>query len=81
MRESADKNLLYSYRYNRVLAWESTFTKPGKLSWCGKSTGSVTENYLRRRQRHSELRSNDIVLIQEHKQFEIVVSGIPSPGA
>ena len=53
----------------------------GNYHGAGKSTGSVTENYLRRRQRHSELRSNDIVLIQEHKQFEIVVSGIPSPGA
>ena len=34
----------------------------------GISTGSVTGNYLERRQQHSELRSNDIALIQEHNQ-------------
>ena len=34
----------------------------------GISTGSVAGNYLERRQKHSELRSNDIVLIQEHTQ-------------
>ena len=47
----------------------------------GISTGSVTGNYLERRQQHSELRSNDIILIQEHNQCGIVVSGIASLGA
>ena len=41
------------------------------------STGSVTGNYLERRQQQTQLRSNDIVLIQEHNQCGIV--GIRRP--
>ena len=36
--------------------------------WLRGSTGSVTGNYLDRRQQQTELRSNDIVLIQECSQ-------------
>lgn len=34
----------------------------------GIRTGSVTGSYLQRRQQHSELKSDDIVLIQELNQ-------------
>ena len=51
------------------LAWESTSVKTWENSLAaGISTGSVTGNYLERPQQHSELRSNDVVLIQEHEQ-------------
>ena len=36
-----------------------------QILWLRGSTGSVTGNYLERRQQQSEVRSNDIVLIQE----------------
>ena len=51
------------------LAWESTSVKTWETLWLRGSTGSVTGNYLeRRQQRTAEPRSNDIVLIQEHNQ-------------
>ena len=48
------------------LAWESTSVKTWETLWLRGSTGSVTGNYLQRRQQQTELRPNDIVLIQEH---------------
>ena len=62
---------------NRFLAWESTFTE---LSFCWESTRYVTGSYLQRRQQHSELRSNYIVLMEEHNKCGIVVSAVPPPG-
>ena len=53
---------------NRFLAWESASVKTWEILWLRGSTGSVTGNYLERRQQQTELRSNDIVLIQEHNQ-------------
>lgn len=47
--------------------WEKTSVKSWENSVAAViSTGSVIGNYLERRQQHSELMSNDIVLIQEH---------------
>ena len=50
---------------NRFLAWESTSVKTWETLWLRGRTESVTGNYLQRRQQQTELRSNDIVLIQE----------------
>ena len=51
-----------------LIAWESASVKTWEILWLRGSTGSVTGNYLERRQQQTELRSNDIVLIQEHNQ-------------
>ena len=53
---------------NRFMAWESASVKTWEILWLRGSTGSVTGNYLERRQQQTELMSNDIVLIQEHNQ-------------
>ena len=53
---------------NRFLAWESASVKTWEILWLRVSTGSVTGSYLERRQQRTELRSNNIVLIQEHNQ-------------
>ena len=74
MRPSADKNLLYSYCYNRFLAWESTFQNLGNSHSAGKRTRSVKGIIL------GDV-NNDSVLSQEHNQSGIVVSGIPSTEA
>ena len=51
------------------LAWESTSVKTwGNSLAVGISTGSVIGCYLQRHQQHSELKSNDIILIQERNQ-------------
>ena len=50
------------------LAWESASVETWEILWLQGSTGSVTGNYIVRRQQRTELRSNDIVLIQEHNQ-------------
>ena len=49
----------------RFLAWQSASVKTWENSpAAGISTGSASGNYLKRRQQHLELESDDIVLIQ-----------------
>ena len=68
---------------NTLLAWESTSVK----TWENSLAAGITEYricrrelYPQRHQQYSELRSNDIVLIEEHGvDCGIVVSGIPLP--
>ena len=64
---------MYAYTLcdNRFLAWESTTVKTwGNSLAAGPVPESVTGNYLQRHQQYSELRSNDIVLIQGYNQNE-----------
>ena len=50
---------------------------PRETLWLrGQVLGSVSRNYLKRHQQHSEINSNDFVLIQ----WGILVFGVPSPG-
>ena len=54
---------------NRFFAWESTFVKIwGNSLAAGISTGSVTGNYLQRRQQHSEL-SNICTVCHGHARL------------
>ena len=52
------------------LAWESTSVKTWGNSLPARISIGVRcrDDYLQRHQQHSELRSNDSVLIQEHNQ-------------
>ena len=75
-------NIVYFQKMSIPSEWKVYFSVikvlwPGKAlsqnltPWLRGSTGSVTGNYLERLQQQSELRSNDIVLIQEcsHRIF------------
>ena len=61
------------------LAWKALLQNLVNSLTAGIRTGSVTGNYPQRHQQHSELRSNDIVLIQDRNQWGIMVSGVPPP--
>ena len=53
----------------------------GKLSDCGDKYWNLLQRIVfKRHQQHSELNSNDIVLIKEHNHCAIVVSDVPPLG-